>query len=148
MRTYMLVLAALGVLVCQTASAQSEPKAIPTGDPGVARATLIDNAQVRILRVEIQPGGVRRIHTHDDVRFHLFLPMSGTIEITIGSAKPVGGTVGQAFYIEKSTPHGFRNPGTSPAMALEVFVKPGAPVAEREARDLATLLAAAYSAPH
>ena len=147
MRIYSLVFVLLGGLACQTASAQSEPKAIPTQDPGVARATLIDNAQVRILRVEIQPGGVRRIHTHDDVRFHLFLPVSGAIELTIGSAKPVSASMGQAYYIEKSTPHGFRNPGTSAAMALEVFVKQGAPLAEREARDLATVLAAAYSAP-
>jgi quercetin dioxygenase-like cupin family protein len=147
MRIYSLVFMLLGGLACQTVSAQSEPKAIPTQDPGVARATLIDNAQVRILRVEIQPGGIRRIHTHDDVRFHLFLPVSGTIELTIGSAKPVNASVGQAYYLEKSTPHGFRNPGTSLAMALEVFVKQGAPLAEREARDLATVLAAAYSAP-
>jgi len=147
MGTYFVIFGLVGGLACQTASAQSEPKAIPTQDPGVARATLIDNAQVRILRVEIQPGGVRRIHTHDDVTFHLFLPVSGTIEITIGSAKPATASVGQAFYLEKGTPHGFRNTGTSQAMALEVFVKPGAPLAEREARDLATILAAAYSAP-
>ena len=30
---------------------------------------------------------------------------------------------GQVIYIEKSTPHGFRNLGTTKAVIMEVFVK-------------------------
>jgi len=33
---------------------------------------------------------------------------------------------GQAYFMEKSTPHGFRNIGSSPAIVMEVFVKDGA----------------------
>ena len=148
MRTYTRVLMLLAGFLCRVAFTQTTPEAIPNGDPGVARATLLDNAQVRILRVEVQPGGVRRIHTHDDVRFHLFLPIAGAFEITIGSAKPVKAAVGQAFYLEKGTTHGFRNTGDSVAMALEVFVKPGASLAETDARELATILADTHPGSH
>jgi quercetin dioxygenase-like cupin family protein len=139
MRAHTLVPAFLAGWLCLTASAQT-PEAVPTQDPGVARAVLMDRAEVRILRVEIQPGAVRRVHTHNDVPFHLFLPISGEIELTIAS-KPVKAAVGQAFLLEKGTPHGFRNTGTAPAMALEVFVRAGTPVAQREARALAMALA-------
>src|SRR5579864_5315697 len=134
MRAHTAVLMLLAGLSCLIASAQT-PEAVPTQDAGVARAVLMDRAEVRILRVEIQPGAVRRVHTHDDVPFHLFLPLTGAIELTIAS-KPVAATVGQAYFLEKGTPHGFRNTGSSPAMALEVFVRAATPAAKREARAL------------
>ena len=140
MRTRTAVLIVLAGLSALAASAQT-PEAVPTQDQGVARAVLMDRAEVRILRVEIQPGAVRRVHTHDDVQFHLFLPLTGAIELTVGSAKPVKAAMGQAYFLEKSTPHGFRNTGTSQAMALEVFVRAGGPLAKREARALAMALA-------
>jgi oxalate decarboxylase/phosphoglucose isomerase-like protein (cupin superfamily) len=73
--------------------------------------------------VELQPGAVRSVHQHDDVRFHLFIPVSGKLELTIGSAKPVEATPGQAYFMEKGTPHGFKNVGSTPAAVMEVFVK-------------------------
>jgi quercetin dioxygenase-like cupin family protein len=66
------------------------------------------------------------VHVHNDVRYHLFIPVSGQLELTIGSAKPVDAVPGQAYYMEKGTPHGFRNVGSTPAMVMEVFVKDGA----------------------
>jgi quercetin dioxygenase-like cupin family protein len=56
----------------------------------------------------------------------LFIPVSGQLELTIGSAKPVDAVPGQAYFMDKGTPHGFRNVGSSPAMVMEVFVKDGA----------------------
>jgi quercetin dioxygenase-like cupin family protein len=97
---------------------------IATQDPGVARAVVMDRAEVRVLRVEIQPGATRRIHQHDDVRFHLFMPLTEGVELTVGSEKPVVASAGQAYFMLKGTPHGFRNTGTSVAKAIEVFVKP------------------------
>jgi quercetin dioxygenase-like cupin family protein len=104
------------------------PVATPTQDPGVARATLIDKPEVRAIRVEIQPGATRSMHKHDDVRSHMFMPISGSIELTIGSAKPVVAVPGQAYYMEKGTLHGFRNTGSTPAMVYEVFSRDPAPV--------------------
>jgi len=103
----------------------------PSPDPGVTPVRQIDRAEVRVTRVELQPGAVRSVHTHDDVRFHLFIPVSGKLELTIGSAKPVEATPGQAFFMEKGTPHGFRNVGSSPAAVMEVFVKDGGASAQQ-----------------
>src|SRR5512141_319946 len=80
------------------------PAAVPTQDAGVARAVLLDKPQVRVLRVEIQPGATRKMHTHDDVRFHLFLPITGAIEFAKGSEK-TDAVPGQVFYMDKGTLH-------------------------------------------
>jgi len=90
---------------------------------------------VRVLRVELKPMANRAIHQHDDVKFHLFIPLEGKLQITIGSDKPVDAPVGQAFYIKGGTPHGFRNLGSTPGMAIEVFVKNGAPSASLNALE-------------
>ena len=110
--------------------------ALPAGaqtdgpNPGVTPVRQIDRAEVRVTRVELQPGAVRSVHQHDDVRFHLFIPISGKIELTIGSAKPVEATPGQAYFMQRGTPHGFRNIGSSPAAVMEVFVKGDATTAQ------------------
>jgi hypothetical protein len=95
----------------------------------------MDRAEVRILRVEIQPGAVRRVHTHDDVRFHLFLPLSGAIELTIASAKPVKATVGQAYYLEKGArPTGSRTPAHRKPWRSKFLSEAGAPWRNRRHR--------------
>lgn len=118
------------------------PAAVPTQDAGVARAVLLDKPQVRVLRVEIQAGATRKMHTHDDVRFHLFLPITGAIEFTKGTEKTAA-VPGQVFYMDKGTLHGFRNTGTSVAMAFEVFIRDGAATAEN--RNTADALALAFA---
>ena len=95
----------------------------PGPNPGVTPIRQIDRAEVRVTRVELAPYAVRSVHTHDDVRFHLFIPITGKLELTIGSAKPVEAAPGQAFFMQKGTPHGFRNTGSTPAAVMEVFVK-------------------------
>jgi len=72
------------------------------------------------------------VYTHDDVRFYLFIPVTGKLELTIGSARPVEATPGQAYFMQMGTPHGFRNAGSSQAMVMEVFVKDGGATAEQE----------------
>jgi quercetin dioxygenase-like cupin family protein len=111
----------LSVLLLCALQASAQTRTAP--DPGVNPVRQIDRAEVRVTRVELQPGAVRSMHTHDDVRFHLFIPIQGKLELTIGSAKPVEALPGQAFFMERGTPHGFRNAGTTPAAVMEVFVK-------------------------
>lgn len=94
-------------------------------DPGVTPVRQIDRSEVRVTRVELQAGAVRSVHAHNDVKYHLFIPVSGKFELTIGSAKPVDAAPGQSFFMERGTPHGFRNVGPSPGMVMEVFVKDG-----------------------
>ena len=109
------------------------------GDPGINPTTIVDRAEVRIGRVEIQPGAIRSVHQHDDVRFHLFIPLAGTLQITIGSEKPVEAQPGQAFFIKGGTPHGFKNVGTGPARVIEVFVKPNTAAAQADPNALKAL---------
>jgi len=123
----------LALLYAIHARAQ-EPPATKNANPGVNPVRLMDRPDVRVTRVEIQPGAVRSVHQHDDVRFHLFIPLAGKIELTIGSAKPVEAAVGQSYYMEKGTPHGFRNTGSTLAMVMEVFVKEGTAAAPPNSR--------------
>jgi quercetin dioxygenase-like cupin family protein len=136
--------AVLAVSFCVSARGQiASPVVEPTRDPGVARATLLDKPQVRVLRVELQPGATRQMHTHDDVRFHLFMPITGAIEFTSGQ-KVTAAKPGQAFYMDKGTLHGFRNTGTSVAMAYEVFIRDGAAAQNGDKTD-ALALALAFA---
>jgi len=53
--------------------------------------------------------------------------------------------VGQAFYIKGSTPRGFRNLGSTPGSAIEIFVMNGASAASLDA--LGALVAGLQAAP-
>jgi len=141
------VLALLAALVALSAPHALTQELVPTKDPGVARAALIINPAVGVdvLRLEFKPGAARSVHQHDDVRFHLFLSISGSIEVTMGDKK-IAANPGQAYFFEKGTPHGFRNTGTTPASGYEVFVrdpKPGTASNPDAARIIAMALAAA-----
>ena len=137
-----------GAAFSQTATQKAAPAVVQTADAGVARATLMDVPDVRILRVEIQPGATRSIHKHDDVRAHLFLPITGSIELTMGSEK-MPAAPGQAFRMEKGTPHGFHNTGTTVAMVYEVFLRdvPAKAANSKDAEALALAFAAMVNAP-
>ena len=112
---------------------------------GYAPVSLWDRPDVRATRVELKPMAIRAVHQHDDVKFHLFIPLTGTLQITIGSDKPVDAPVGQAFYIKRGTPHGFRNLGSTPGTVMEIFVKDGASTASLDA--LGALVAALQTSP-
>jgi len=118
--------ALVAVVFSLSSNSQTPGRAGSSPNPGVTPTRLMDRADVRVTRVELQPGAVRSVHVHNDVRYHLFIPVNGKLELTIGSANPVEAVPGQAYYMEKGTPHGFRNVGSSPAMVMEVFVKDGA----------------------
>jgi quercetin dioxygenase-like cupin family protein len=116
---------ALGIVLALSSGSPALAQAPAPGeaDPGVRPTRMIDRAEVRVSRVEIQAGATRRVHAHDDVEYHLWIPIEGTLEITIGSDAPVTATSGQAFFLKRGTPHGFRNIGQTPGAVLEIFVK-------------------------
>lgn len=119
-----LVVAATCVMALLTGrSALAQAPAPGEADPGVRPIRMIDRAEVRVSRVEIQAGATRRVHAHDDVEYHLWVPIEGSLQITIGSEAPVAAKSGQAFFLKRGTPHGFKNIGTTPGAALEIFVK-------------------------
>ena len=143
MKIFASAVAMIAVLFCLPASAQqgkNDDKEAARAAQGYAPVRLWERPDVRAARVEIKPYATRAVHQHDDVKFHLFIPLTGTLQITIGSDKPVDAPVGQAFYIKGGTPHGFRNLGSTPGSAMEIFVKDGVSAASLDA--LGALVAA------
>lgn len=133
------------------APAQAGAPATREVDPGVFNTSpVIDRAELRAGRLEIKPGGTRRVHQHDDVQFHLFIPLTGAVQLNMG-AQTINAVPGQVYFINKGTPHGFKNTTASIATAVEVFVKPpqtaAAAVDRSGAEWLALALAAAGTTP-
>jgi quercetin dioxygenase-like cupin family protein len=93
-------------------------------DPGVFYAVIMDRPEVRIGHTRLAPGGARRTHTHDDVTWHLLIPVTGTLTMTVGNDPPLETVPGKAYFMKAGTPHSFTNKGTSDALSIEVFVKP------------------------
>lgn len=91
-------------------------------DPGVSPKRIMERPQVRVGHVTLAPGATRSIHKHDEFAFQLFVPLTGDIELTIGG-KLQKAAIGEAYFIDRSEPHGFKNTGSSEATALEIFVK-------------------------
>ncbi len=120
-RSVFVLAVVVAIAVVRPVAAQTP--AAGEADPGVRPTRLIDRAEIRVSRVEIQPGATRRVHTHEDVEYHLWVPVEGNLQITIGSDAPVAAKAGQAFFMKRGTPHGFKNVGTTPATVFEIFVK-------------------------
>jgi quercetin dioxygenase-like cupin family protein len=111
----------------------AQPPAAGEADPGVRPTRLIDRAEIRVSRVEIQAGATRRVHSHDDVEYHVWVPLDGAFQITIGSDAPVAAKAGQAFFLKRGTPHGFKNVGTTAGAVMEIFVKQTTAAADLDA---------------
>jgi quercetin dioxygenase-like cupin family protein len=148
-----LLVTSAGVLVASAAFAQApapaapapaagQPQAPATGqppgrgggvgsqgdpDPGVHFVVVIDNPSVRVLQVTLQPGAVRREHVHNDVTFHMLVPVTGSLELTAGGLGTVTAAPGQAYYMVKGQPHAFTNKTAAAVQVIEVFVKGPAP---------------------
>ena len=93
------------------------------GNVKISNAVLRDQPEVRVLRVRVEPGGSRAMHEHADVKFHLFVPVTGSMMLTVADAPPVAVTPWQPFYMKASTRHAFHNGGAAPVDILEVFVR-------------------------
>jgi quercetin dioxygenase-like cupin family protein len=90
---------------------------------GVSNAALINRDEIRVLRVDVAPGGVRNVHTHDDVQYHLFIPTASGMRFESEHEKPVQMTAWQAQFVKGGTKHGFTNTGSSTVTIMEIFVK-------------------------
>jgi mannose-6-phosphate isomerase-like protein (cupin superfamily) len=93
------------------------------GTLGITNAVLTNNDEVRVLRVVVEPGGTRALHTHTDVRFHLFVPISGAMQLELDGGKSVEVQPWQPCFMEAGTQHGFHNSGSAPVEIMEIFVK-------------------------
>ena len=94
-----------------------------TSGTGVSNAVLINRDEIRVLRVDVAPNGVRNVHTHDDMQYHLFIPTSAGMQFETESEKPAQMTAWQAQFVKGGTKHGFKNTSSSTVTIMEIFVK-------------------------
>jgi mannose-6-phosphate isomerase-like protein (cupin superfamily) len=133
MRRFAVVAAALAALSFAVLAAQTP---IVTGDRstalrpvagggnvGISNAVLRDQPEVRALRVVVEPGGKRVMHAHNDVKFHLFAPISGEMVLDLEGGQSVKVAPWQPYYMKVGTQHGFHNTGSTPVEIMEIFVK-------------------------
>ena len=127
----------LGILLlgCMTLVAQAPPVTGDHSSPlqtltvageanvGIRNAVMRDQADVRVLRVVVDPGGTRVVHAHNDVKFHMFIPISAPMRLEVEGEQPVDVAPWHPFYMKKGTRHGFHNASAAPVEILEVFVK-------------------------
>ena len=93
-------------------------------DPGVNFLNVVENPHVRVLQVTLQPGAVRRPHVHNDVTFHMLVPITGSLELTIEKEPVITTVPGQAYYMVKGQTHSFTNKSAAAVQVIELFIKP------------------------
>lgn len=93
-------------------------------DPGVNFINVVENPHVRVLQVTLQPGAVRRPHVHNDVTFHMLVPITGSLELTVEKDPVVTTVPGQAYYMVKGQTHTFTNKTAAAVQVIELFIKP------------------------
>ena len=79
---------------------------------------------MRVLQVTLQPGAVRRPHVHNDVTFHMLVPVTGSLELTVEKDPVVTAVPGQAYYMVKGQTHSFTNKSAAAVQVIELFIKP------------------------
>lgn len=102
-------------------------------DPGVNFLNVVENPHVRVLQVTLQPGAVRRPHVHNDVKFHMLVPITGSLELTIEKDPVITTVPGQAYYMMKGQTHTFTNKSSAAVQVIELFIKPEPATAEPDA---------------
>ena len=107
------------------------------GDPGVSSMLVMEQPEFRVLRDYAEPGATRRLHSHDDATYHVFVLVTGQLLLTIEGESPVEVTAGQVLDLKGGAKHTFRNTGSVAATIVEVFGKARAAADARDARDLA-----------
>ena len=92
------------------------------GNVGVSNAVLRDQPEVRALRVVVEAGGTRPIHGHTNVQFHLFVPISGSMELNLEGAPSVDVHPWHPYFLEGGTQHGFHNSSSTAVEIMEIFI--------------------------
>ncbi len=92
------------------------------GNVGISNAVLRDQPEVRALRVVVEPGGTRVIHAHAAVQFHLFVPISGPMEVNLDGGQSVEVRPWHPYFLQGGTRHGFHNSGSTAVEVMEIFI--------------------------
>jgi len=94
-----------------------------TSGTGISNVALINRDEVRVLRVDVAPNGVRNVHSHDDMQFHLFVPTAPGMRFELQGEPAVELAAWQTQFVTGGSRHGFRNVSGSTVTIVEVFVK-------------------------
>jgi quercetin dioxygenase-like cupin family protein len=103
------------------------------GDPGISSMVVLDRPEFRILRDYAEPNATRRLHSHDDASYHVFVLITGKLRLTIDGEPPVEVNPGEALYLKGGAKHTFVNIGQVTSTIVEVFGKAAARPGELEA---------------
>ena len=93
------------------------------GNVGISNAVLRDQPEVRALRLVVEPGGTRAIHAHAAVQFHLFVPISGPMELDLDGGRSVEVQAWHPYFLQGGTRHGFHNSSSTPVEVMEIFIR-------------------------
>jgi len=93
------------------------------GNVAISNAVLRDQSDIRVIRVVVEGGGKRAMHAHNDVKFHLFVPISGPMVVDLDGGQTANVPAWQPYYMKAGTQHGFHNTGSSAVEIMEIFVK-------------------------
>jgi quercetin dioxygenase-like cupin family protein len=139
-----LALSAFATAAAAQAVAGPEKARPVTGDPGISSMVVIDTAPFRVLRDYAEPGATRRLHSHPDATYHVFVLITGRLLLTVEGQPPVEVGPGEALSLKGGVMHTFRNIGDVTSTIVEVFGK-----ATTGAADVAAVraLAAALAPP-
>ena len=93
------------------------------GNVGVSNAVLRDQPEIRVLRVVVEPGGTRPMHSHSGVQFHLFVPVSGPMELNLDGGRSVQVRPWHPYFLQEDTQRGFHNSGSTAVEIMELFIR-------------------------
>src|SRR5438105_14964184 len=115
---------AIAALCCASISGQQRGQG--RGNPGVGPTTIMDTPDVRVARVQLDAGAVRPSHVHNEGPFHMLVSVTGPVQVFFrpeGKEEMETVAPGQVHFFKSNTPHGFKNPGSTPVTFIEIFVK-------------------------
>jgi mannose-6-phosphate isomerase-like protein (cupin superfamily) len=137
MKRYLVLSVALASVSLVALAAQTAAPTAPTlgdrttplralngeGNVAISNAVLRDQSDIRVIRVVVEAGGKRAMHAHTDVKFHLFVPVSGAMVVDLDGGQTANVPAWQPYYMKAGTQHGFHNTGSSAVEIMEIFVK-------------------------
>ena len=136
-RAALLALSMTAWAVAASAQAVAGPeKARPVaGDPGLSSMVVLELPQFRVLRDYAEPKAVRRMHNHAEATFHVFVLVTGQLELTVQGEPMVVVHQGEALSLKGGVMHTFTNTGAVAATIVEVFGKAPAAAADLAAAE-------------
>jgi quercetin dioxygenase-like cupin family protein len=125
--------------------AQAPPQPPQAQRQPVTVTTIMQRPEVRVIRVAIEPNSTRTLHAHADELFHLFMPVDGTIDVTIDGEGSRRLGPWEAHFFTGGTMHAFTNASASTVQWMEVFIHKTATSAVLDSESALALAMAALA---